>query len=201
MPRETFFNLDDEKKKKIIDAAVKEFTENQLHKSRVSSIIKEAGIPRGSFYQYFEDIDDLYYFVIDDTFDKLFDVGYKRAELTDDLFEYTRLTFDVDIQSYKNDKRHKFMMNVMKSIGTNIEYLEHHNNKRKNYIIEVLDKMDLSKLKIYTTDEKIKIYEFLQNIKRMVIQRSLMNNLSKDESKIELDFLLNILKNGLLDKE
>ena len=201
MPRETFFNLDEDKKKKIIDAAVKEFTENQLHKSRVSSIIKEAGIPRGSFYQYFEDIDDLYYFVIDETFDKLFDVGYKRAELTDDLFEYTRLTFDVDIQSYKNDKRHKFMMNVGKSIGSNIEYLEHHNNKRKHYIMDVLDKMDLSKLKIYTTEEKIKIYEFLQNIKRMVIQRSLMNNLSKEESKIELDFLLNILKNGLLEKE
>ena len=60
MPKETFFNLNNEKKKKIIDSSVLEFANNSFDEAKLSSIIKTAGIPRGSFYQYFEDKSDLY---------------------------------------------------------------------------------------------------------------------------------------------
>ena len=60
MPKETFFNLNKEKKKKIIDSSVLEFANNSFDEAKLSSIIKTAGIPRGSFYQYFEDKSDLY---------------------------------------------------------------------------------------------------------------------------------------------
>ena len=201
MPKETFFNLDEDKRNKILDAAKKEFTEFQLHKSRVSNVIKYAGIPRGSFYQYFEDLDDLYYYVIDDAFDKIFKEGYKHTKFTDNIFEYTRLTFAVDMDNYANDQRHKFIMNVFKSIGSNVEYLEHHNNKRRDYIKGVLSEMDLSNIRFSNTEDKIRLYELLQNIKNMVIHKSLMNKLSKDEAKEHLNWLLDILQNGLLIKE
>ncbi len=201
MPRETFFNLDNEKKEKILLAAIKEFTNNELHKSRVSNIIKEAGIPRGSFYQYFEDLDDLYYFVIDDAFDKIFYEGYKNTELTNDIFKYTELTFEVDITTYMNDNRHKFIMNVLKSIGSNVEYLEQHNKKRRQYIMDVLKQMDLSNIKIKKTEELIKLYELLQNFKRIVIQKSLIRQLSKEEAQDLLKWHLNIIKNGVIIKE
>jgi AcrR family transcriptional regulator len=201
MPRETFFNLDIEKREKILSAATKEFTDNQLHKSRVSNIIKKAGIPRGSFYQYFEDLDDLYYYVIDDAFDKIFYEGYKNTELTNDIFKYTELTFEVDITTYMNDNRHKFIMNVLKSIGSNVEYLEQHHKKRRNYIIDVLKQMDLSNIKITETEELIKLYELLQNLKRIVIQKSLMRQLSKEEAQKLLKWHLEIIKNGVIAKE
>ena len=51
MPKETFFNLEEHKKKTIIDAAKKEFTENELHKARVSNIIKEAAEELRSLYE------------------------------------------------------------------------------------------------------------------------------------------------------
>jgi len=60
LPKETFFNLNKEKKKKIIDSSVLEFANNSFDEAKLSSIIKAAGIPRGSFYQYFEDKSDLY---------------------------------------------------------------------------------------------------------------------------------------------
>ena len=87
MPKETFFNLEEQKKKTIIDAAKKEFTENELHKARVSNIIKEAKIPRGSFYQYFEDKMDLY--------KHLFDIiaAKKMEYLTEDLMNPNNLAF------------------------------------------------------------------------------------------------------------
>ena len=201
MPRETFFNLDEEKQQTIFDAAVKEFTEHQLHKARVSHIIKEAGIPRGSFYQYFEDLDDLYYYVIDKVFNEIFMEGQKYAKLTNDLFEYTLKTFEVDLDNYMNDQRHRFIMNVLKSIGSNIEYLEHHNMMRKEYILSIMGQMDLSVYHPLTVDDQIKLYEFIQHIKRMTIQKTLMTNQSKEEALALLEWHLTILKHGILAKE
>ena len=202
MPKETFYNLDEKKRNIIIDAATKEFTENELHKARVSNIIKEAKIPRGSFYQYFEDIDDLYYFVIDSTFDKIFEVGYKHSELTDDLFEYIRLTFEVDYNAFANNKRHRFMRNVFKSIGSNLEYIQLHNNRRKDYILSILNRMDLTKIRnSENSEELIRLYEFLQHIKRSVIQGSLMRNDTYEQAMKALEWHLNILKHGLIKED
>ncbi len=60
LPTQTFFNLPDEKRNRIIDAAIDEFSKYSIDNASISRIIKEADIPRGSFYQYFEDILDLY---------------------------------------------------------------------------------------------------------------------------------------------
>ena len=59
MPKQTFFNLKEEKKKKIEKALIKEFSNNTFEKASISNIIAEANIPRGSFYQYFESKEDL----------------------------------------------------------------------------------------------------------------------------------------------
>ncbi|MDA3931142.1 MAG: TetR/AcrR family transcriptional regulator [Tenericutes bacterium] len=65
MPKQTFFNLKKEKKEKIIQAAIQEFSTKSYELVNLSDIIKQAGIPRGSFYQYFEDKRDIYFHLID----------------------------------------------------------------------------------------------------------------------------------------
>lgn len=62
VPKETFFHLTDEKKERIMKAAEKEFATNPLKDASIAMIIKDAEIPRGSFYQYFENKEDLYYY-------------------------------------------------------------------------------------------------------------------------------------------
>ncbi|NBG87650.1 TetR/AcrR family transcriptional regulator [Isachenkonia alkalipeptolytica] len=64
MPNATFFNIDEEKQEKIISAAMKEFSAETYSNASIARIIKKAGIPRGSFYQYFEGIEDLYRYVL-----------------------------------------------------------------------------------------------------------------------------------------
>ncbi len=66
MAKQTFLNLPEEKRTKIMNSLKKEFSKSALKDALVSNIIKDAEIPRGSFYQYFNDIEDAYYFVIDD---------------------------------------------------------------------------------------------------------------------------------------
>lgn len=197
MPKETFYNLETNKRHKIVQAAIQEFTEHELHKSRVSNIIKMANIPRGSFYQYFEDIDDLYYHVIDSVFDDIFAEGYYHANETDDLFDYTRRTFEVDMKGFLDDKRHQFIKNVLKSIGSNHEYLTHHNVKRREYILSIMNKMNLQSYRIESEEEKIRMYEFLQTIKRSIIHQMMMKQMTDYDAKQVLNWHLDIVKNGL----
>ena len=58
MAKQTFLNLPEEKKNNIINALKKEFSRVPLKDALVSNIIIDAKIPRGSFYQYFDNIED-----------------------------------------------------------------------------------------------------------------------------------------------
>lgn len=64
MPTPTFNNLNKAKQKRIFQAAVDEFARTDYEHAKLSHIIKQANIPRGSFYQYFEDKYDLYSYLI-----------------------------------------------------------------------------------------------------------------------------------------
>ncbi|MBM6619558.1 TetR/AcrR family transcriptional regulator [Bacillus suaedaesalsae] len=66
MPKQTFLHLDKEKQNILIQAAKKEFSRVSLHEASIANIIKSAGIPRGSFYQYFDDKEDLYFYLLDE---------------------------------------------------------------------------------------------------------------------------------------
>jgi AcrR family transcriptional regulator len=60
MPNQTFFNLSETKQERIMAAIIKEMGARSYEHINLSNIIKDASIPRGSFYQYFKDKDDMY---------------------------------------------------------------------------------------------------------------------------------------------
>jgi AcrR family transcriptional regulator len=64
LPKQTFFNLPKEKQDQIICVAISEFSEGSFKEVKISDIINQAKIPRSSFYDYFEDKEDLYDYII-----------------------------------------------------------------------------------------------------------------------------------------
>lgn len=62
MPTQTFFHLPEEKQQRLLEAARVEFSRVPLNEASIAQIVKLAGISRGSFYQYFEDKEDLYFY-------------------------------------------------------------------------------------------------------------------------------------------
>lgn len=66
MPKETFINLSETKKHKIFDAAVQEFSTRRFSEASINQIVKTAGIPRGSFYQYFNDKEDIFQYLFEE---------------------------------------------------------------------------------------------------------------------------------------
>lgn len=65
MPKETFFNLPDEKRERITAVAIEEFGSNEYADVSISRMVAKAGIAKGSFYQYFDDKEDLYCYLLD----------------------------------------------------------------------------------------------------------------------------------------
>lgn len=64
MPSSTFMNLPPEKQEKLLEAATREFSSRPFNEASINQIIKEAGIPRGSFYMYFQDKEELFRYLL-----------------------------------------------------------------------------------------------------------------------------------------
>jgi len=65
MPKQTFFNISKEKRNRIIDVSLTEFENNTFDNANINNIVKNAKIAKGSFYQYFEDKKDLYFYILE----------------------------------------------------------------------------------------------------------------------------------------
>lgn len=63
MPTTTFNNLSSEKRRRVDAALLNEFSQHSLATAQVSRIVKDAGIARGAFYKYFDDLQDAYLYL------------------------------------------------------------------------------------------------------------------------------------------
>lgn len=71
MPSRTFQNLKAEKKQRVTDALLTEFSQHSLPDAEVARIIKQAAISRGAFYKYFADLTDAYLYLFATVMDKV----------------------------------------------------------------------------------------------------------------------------------
>lgn len=74
MPSATFLNLPEEKQEKLLEAATREFSRRSFNDASINQIIKDAGIPRGSFYMYFEDKMDLFRYLMQGYVDQILSI-------------------------------------------------------------------------------------------------------------------------------
>ncbi|MBU0908863.1 MAG: TetR/AcrR family transcriptional regulator [Proteobacteria bacterium] len=65
LARTTFSNLPPEKQEKIVAAAVGEFSRHGYKKASINTIVRDAGISKGSLYQYFHNKEVLFVFIFE----------------------------------------------------------------------------------------------------------------------------------------
>lgn len=105
MPKETFYRLPDEKREMVMAAAEREFLENSFEAASINRIIKEAAIPRGSFYQYFEDKKDIFLYIVSTHKNEAF--GFVESFIKDsdgDVFSFMRKAIDFMISAECSEK-------------------------------------------------------------------------------------------------
>ena len=64
MPKRTFNRLDDDKKERIMRAAIEEFQARGFENTKVEVIAQNAGVAKGSIYQYFDDKKELFLYSV-----------------------------------------------------------------------------------------------------------------------------------------
>jgi len=109
MPKQTFFNLPVEKRTHIIDTSLEEFAFNAYDKASLSKIVDKANIAKGSMYQYFEDKEELYTYLVQFTSERK--LSYVNAALKtgqDDFFQlyknviFVAARFDIEYPLYSS---------------------------------------------------------------------------------------------------
>lgn len=95
MPTSTFFRLPEEKRDRLIEACWAEMSQVRFTDVSINRIITAAHIPRGSFYQYFEDKEDLIRYLMGDM--REYFISQLRdilLEARGDLFAFPLMAYD-----------------------------------------------------------------------------------------------------------
>ena len=64
MPKSTFLNLPNEKKQRLIEILLENFSARHISQVKVTDIVEDMAMSRGAFYKYFEDLEDAYTYTI-----------------------------------------------------------------------------------------------------------------------------------------
>ena len=132
MPSSTFLNLPAEKQEKLLEAATREFSHRPFNEASINQIIKEAGIPRGSFYMYFQDKEDLFRYLLKGYVDQLFmllEEFLLRAQ--GDIFQAL-----LDLYDFVQAKTDQLDLG---EIGAMISIIRCNSGMQKNSLLEMLD--------------------------------------------------------------
>lgn len=201
MPSDTFLRLNDEKKKKLIEASFKEFSLYNFNDVSINRIIKEAGISRGSFYMYFADKKDLYFYLLEQHLEII--INSMREDLIKnkgDLFKMFQDNIEEEYNSFKNNN-----INFFKKSLENVTIMEESKKtfgfRDKRLLKELIPNINLELL----SDNAKKHIEVIFAINMHLLMVTLMKLLRNDslDEEILKDYYeqLDILKYGCVKKE
>lgn len=99
MCSETFLRLPEEKRNRFLDAAWEEFSRVPFTEASINKIVVRARIPRGSFYQYFTDKEELFLYLLGGMLNHFY-AEYNKilAGFQGDIFQTQLRCFDQVVQ-------------------------------------------------------------------------------------------------------
>ena len=108
-----FHSLETEKQERIINAALKEFARNGYDKASTNEIVKEAGISKGSLFNYFNNKKELYLFLLDYVA-KVIEQIYDEVDWNEpDFFARVR---QLGLVKFKIYKKYPYAFNFLKAL-------------------------------------------------------------------------------------
>lgn len=120
MPSKAYERLPHEKKRRILNAAFKEFSVKTIEHASVGSIAKNAGISRTTLYYYFTDINDIFMLVIDtimNSFKESMNYGENNQI---DIFEGYYHFFKY-VASFKGTEREDFVKTIFSDMSLKLQ--------------------------------------------------------------------------------
>lgn len=166
MMNDAFYNLDEEKRQKIINSGLMEFSNYGYQQSSTNRIVENAGIGKGMLFYYFKNKKRLFKFLVDYSLDFIEEYYFKQIDTSEkDIFN--RLVKQAKIKSNLmtiHPHMSKFLTKIV------LEESEHH----------------------YISEEQDQHFKQLQSKVQNALFEDLDKELFKDNLNVEMS--INIIK-------
>ena len=202
MPKSTFFNLNKDKQERIMDAILTEMSIHTFEHININNIIRDAHIPRGSFYQYFENKDDMFNYFYQYIAEKKFAYWGNLLNFEDDMPFLKRfyLIYEKGLHFMKDYPK---LVLVGKKILSS-EYLTQskHYQESMSIAVDLYAKyiaIDQQKGRIRKDiDPKFLSTVMLDMLNRLTINDYINDNISEENIKKHVNQIIDIFEKGII---
>ena len=204
MPKQTFFNLPQEKQRRLLKAGFEEFSRAPAMDASISNIIKLAEIPRGSFYQYFEDKYDLQAYLVMQFSQKWYQTWLDLLQAHQgDFFVAVPFLFKNVLDTVLDEKNNAFWKNTFFQFRNSKEMRKAIHQQRRSKHDDGRKLIDQHKLRIKLTEHNYGLLNrqistmMIQSINMYFMAEHLQADDSYQEAIQNFDTLLNWLQFGI----
>ena len=202
MPKSTFYNLPETKRKRILEAGKYEFSNTSLKLASVNRIIKRAKISKGSFYQYFINKEEFYWYIIK-----------KQIKRNISMYDELLIKYDGDIFKVE-ETQFEEMLKLLKDYRTNglvrnLFLYSYHDIKQKVFdqdevnftlMYQIYIEHKKEEYKVDTLEEFTAFFDMLRTLANAAVTGVIMNAYSDEFAKDLYDKQISYIKNGLIKK-
>lgn len=209
MPKRTFIRLDEDKKERVMRAAIGEFQARGYEGVKIEDIAQNAGVAKGSIYQYFEDKKDLFLYSVTWTIEYFMKMIDRQTPLKDmDIYEYflsgsrerfemirkepLLVSFAIDFTQGKYGGLAEEISRELKQVGEQYELKLIANGKKRRTIRDDMDdKLLLLFFQGVTEKFTMRVMEMAKNFKYEPTEEQLL------EMKGLIESMVLLLKQGM----
>lgn len=190
-----FENLDEDKKKKVINACIYEFADKGYEKASTNTIIKEAGISKGILFHYFSNKKNLFFYILDycmqamteefmkypltetkDIFQRFSELGVIKLKIAQEYPYIVKLFMEAlasppeDMRSEIEKKYLQASQEYMPTIFKDIDYSKFRGGVEPSKAIEVITLFIGALGEKYLKDYKGKEHELFQDYDKIMAE-------------------------------
>jgi len=203
MPKSTYYNIDEKKQKRLIKVGLALFSKNPFEEIDVKMVVNLAGIPRGSFYAYFEDMEDYYNLVITSLqIDRIKRVTTLAEVFEGNLFDFLIELFKYDIAEYFHKERklllaHYFRYLQTKKIGSFVGTIYHASQRIGIYSILASFKTTNDETNHLDEAKKVSLIDFAMTVYLSTYNFCVYNKMLEVESLELFKERIKIIERGV----
>jgi len=198
-----FFNINEDKRKMFLEAAISEFTEKPFNEVSVNTIVKKAKISRGSFYTYFENLEALFNYLMDTVKKERFSYARELMKKADyDYFQFVRDLFVYDFDAFSQKGTYSLFRNYIHYIQE-IKKGSLKNTIIKDSLLEFMNNNDDLNTVFHYEEMNLSKEDFIDTVEVILIIMvntfitSENEKLTKDEANNLFYKRLSYLENGI----
>ena len=201
LPTQTFYNLAEEKRQRIFNAIYMELKRVSFPEMSINQVVKNAGIPRGSFYQYFENKNDAFDFFVEESSSKIKESVINRiSTVHGDIFELCETVFDEIIQAGKDKNIREIVDHVVPYVNMNkLEPLSHYiENMEREKRFLACSSLGIGNLNIKDENELMDIIGVIEALFQSALPQIISEDNNTAELKERFCRRLNVVKRATL---